>query len=319
MNQKLSAHAYSVSLFADAADNATDLHCLIKDVAGATILDAGIETKGSLAAGLVLARLCMGDHAEIELVPIDYDTYAATTAVFVHTDDPMLSCLGCQYAGWPVQTDDFFAMGSGPMRMARGREEALKELGLIQLAEAVVGVLESDKLPTESAIALIAKECAVDVSDLHLAIAPSTSIAGSVQVVARSVETALHKLHELKFDVSTIVSATGQAPVPPPAKSGDTVAGIGRTNDAMLYGATVTLWVDADDDAIEAVAEKTPSQSSSDYGRPFAQLFKEYEYDFYKVDPMLFSPAVIVIHNLRSGKTWRTGRLNRDVLFQSFA
>ncbi len=266
----------------------------------------------------MLARLCLGDRADVAISPADANLLAANNAVFVRTDHPLQACLGAQYAGWPVQTDDFFAMGSGPMRMARGREEMLKELELSESPRQVVGVLESDKLPTHSAIALIADQCSVQTEDIHLAIAPSTSIAGSLQVVARSVETAMHKLHELKFDVRRIVSATGHAPLPPPAKFGDTVAGIGRTNDAMLYGATVTLWVDHDDDAIEQVATSVPSCSSADHGQPFAKVFKQYDYDFYKVDPLLFSPAIVTIHNLRSGRTWTNGQIETDVLRRSF-
>ncbi|WP_068264384.1 methenyltetrahydromethanopterin cyclohydrolase [Rubripirellula obstinata] len=317
-SKKTTAHDAANGLFKNALRDATEIRCHTHKIADASILDAGIDTNGSLAAGLILARLCMGDLAEIQITACDNDTYASSNAVFVRTDDPLVACLGCQYAGWPIQTNDFFAMGSGPMRMARGREETLVMLNLTQAASSVVGVLESDKLPTRSAVETIAEQCGVSTSNLHLAIAPSTSIAGSVQVVARSIETAIHKLHELKFDVTQIVSATGHAPLPPPAKPGDTTTGIGRTNDAMLYGATVTLWIDADDGAIDGVASKVPSESSPDHGRPFADVFKEYDYDFYKVDPMLFSPAVVVIHNLRSGKTWRTGRLKTDVLIQSF-
>ena len=86
----------------------------------------------------------------------------------------------------------------------------------------------------------------------------------------------------------------------------------------MLYGATVTLWVDADDDAIEAVAANVPSSSSSEHGQPFAKIFKQYEYDFYKVDPLLFSPAVVTIHSLRSGRTWTHGSIETEVLRHSF-
>ena len=128
----------------------------------------------------------------------------------------------------------------------------------------------------------------------------------------------MHKLHELEFDVRTVVSGTGCAPLPPPAKPGDMVCGIGRTNDAILYGATVTLWVDHDDDAIASVADQVPSSASRDHGRPFAEVFKEYEYDFYKVDPMLFSPAVVTIHNLRSGKSWTNGQIATEILEKSF-
>ncbi|NND99601.1 MAG: methenyltetrahydromethanopterin cyclohydrolase, partial [Pirellulaceae bacterium] len=287
-------------------------------VAGAELLDAGIETRGSLQAGILLAELCLADRAAITVTSCDPTNFVTDQAVRVQTDDPLTACLGAQYAGWPIQCDDFFAMGSGPMRLLRGKEEVLKELGLTDSGDHVVGILESDKPPTEAAIAMIAQQCGVDPAGIHLAIAPSTSIAGSVQVVARSIETAMHKLHELKFDVRTIVSAVGFAPLPPPAKPGDTVDGIGRTNDAILYGGRVTLWVDCDDDAIDAVADQVPSHSSSDHGQPFAKVFKQYDYDFYQVDPLLFSPAVVTFHSLRTGRTWTRGETALDVLRESF-
>ncbi|GAA4461260.1 methenyltetrahydromethanopterin cyclohydrolase [Novipirellula rosea] len=301
------------------AADASSLQCLVSEIGGGTVLDAGIHTRGSLRAGIQLARLCMADQAEILIAPCDTATLGSNNAIFVCTDEPLKACLAAQYAGWPVQTDHYFAMGSGPMRAARGREEALVELKLVESADTVVGVLESDRLPDADVIAMIADQCSVAANQVRLAIAPSTSIAGSVQVVSRAIETAMHKLHELKFDVTNIVSATGHAPLPPPARPGDTVAGIGRTNDAVLYGATVSLWVDCDDDAVEAVAAKVPSNTSADYGQPFAKTFKQYEYDFYKVDPMLFSPAVVTIHNLHSGRTWNHGKIATDVLRQSFS
>lgn len=306
-------------LFMRLAADASSLQCLVSEIGGGTVLDAGIHTRGSLRAGIQLARLCMADQAEILIAPCDTATLGSNNAIFVCTDEPLKACLAAQYAGWPVQTDHYFAMGSGPMRAARGREEALVELKLVESADTVVGVLESDRLPDADVIAMIADQCSVAANQVRLAIAPSTSIAGSVQVVARAIETAMHKLHELKFDVTNIVSATGHAPLPPPARPGDTVAGIGRTNDAVLYGATVSLWVDCDDDAVEAVAAKVPSNTSADYGQPFAKTFKQYEYDFYKVDPMLFSPAVVTIHNLHSGRTWNHGKIATDVLRQSFS
>ncbi|MGI9473502.1 MAG: methenyltetrahydromethanopterin cyclohydrolase [Rubripirellula sp.] len=305
-------------LFQDSVDRAAAMGCRVESVAGARVLDAGVGCRGSLEAGIRLGRLCLADLGEIKLCPSDSATLVSSNRVHVRTDQPLLSCLGAQYAGWPVQTDDFFAMGSGPMRLCRGREEVLKELGLSESAGRVVGVLESDKLPSESAVNLIAEHCGVTTDAVFLAVAPSTCIAGSLQVVARSVETAMHKLHELKFDVTKIVSATGDAPLPPPAKPGDMVGGIGRTNDAMLYGATVTLWADASDDMIESVAGQVPSSSSTDHGRPFTEIFKDYEYDFYKVDPMLFSPAVVTIHSLQSGRSWTQGKIATEVLRQSF-
>ncbi|MCR9208422.1 MULTISPECIES: methenyltetrahydromethanopterin cyclohydrolase [Rhodopirellula] len=299
---------------------AIELRSVPLTIAGARVLDAGVTCSGSLEAGLGLARLCLGDLANVRYVPATADDLIGLS-VAIRTDHPVLSCLGGQYAGWPVSVDDYFAMASGPMRCLRGKEAMLEELQLSRPAnegEFAVGVLESDKLPGDDVMEAIADECGVDPSRLCLAVAPSTSIAGSAQVVSRSVETALHKLHALEFDVTRVVSAHGDAPLPPPAKKGDTIGGIGRTNDAMLYGARVSLWVDAEDDAIESVAAKVPSESSEDHGRPFAEIFKEYEYDFYRVDPMLFSPAVVTIHSLQSGRTWRHGQISLDVMRKSF-
>ncbi|TWT76415.1 Methenyltetrahydromethanopterin cyclohydrolase [Planctomycetes bacterium CA13] len=309
---------HTFSLFDHLSDTAISKRIVASTVAGASVLDAGVHTAGSLAAGVGLARLCLADRAEVTLVPCDERSFVSPNAVFVRTDDPIGACLAAQYAGWPIHTDDFFAMGSGPMRAARGREELLTELKINETASTVFGVLESDKLPTQSAIELISDQCKVPPAQVRLAIAPSSSIAGNIQVVARSIETALHKLHALKFDVRQIVSATGHAPLPPPAKPGDSIGGIGRTNDAILYGASVTLWTDASDDEIENVAANVPSNSSPDHGQPFAKIFKTYDFDFYKVDPQLFSPAVVTIHNLRSGRTWNVGQIETALLRQSF-
>jgi len=303
--------------FSQVFDSPTYLGCLTSESSGAKIIDAGVNCGGGLEAGLFLAQLCMGGLAKVRLTSISEAEYGVSQGVWVQTDQPIMSCLGCQYAGWPVQTDDFFAMGSGPMRLARGREEVLGELKLSESVDVSVGVLESEVLPTEAALRRIADDCGVTLDALRIAVAPSTSIAGSIQVVARSVETALHKMHELKFDVSTIVSATGIAPLLPPAKRGDIVNGIGRTNDSILYGATVTLWVDHDDDELDDVIERVPSTASPDHGQPFAKIFKQYDYDFYKVDPLLFSPARVVVHNLRTGRTFHAGRIANGLLRES--
>ena len=305
-------------LFQQATDQAASLRCSLHTIAQAKVLDAGVETSGSLSAGILLARLCLADRAAVSLVPADGSLYSGNL-VHVRTDDPLRSCLGAQYAGWPIKTDDYFAMGSGPMRMVRGQEPVLEHLNLRETASPIVGVLESDSMPTASAIEAIRADCDIPAEKIYLAIAPSTSIAGSLQVVARSVETAMHKLHELKFDVGAVISATGHAPLPPPAKPGNTVDGVGRTNDAILYGATVTMWVDQEDELLEAIVAKVPSNSSNDHGQPFAKIFKHYDYDFYKVDPLLFSPAVVTFHNLRSGRSWTAGQLEPSVLRDSFS
>jgi methenyltetrahydromethanopterin cyclohydrolase len=162
----------------------------------------------------------------------------------------------------------------------------------------------------------VAEMCGLASDRLTLLVAPTASQAGTVQIVARSVETALHKLLELGYDVRRVESGLGIAPLPPVA--GDDLAAIGRTNDAILYGAEVTLWVRDSDDALAAVGPQVPSCASADHGRTFAEIFADYGHDFYKIDPLLFSPAVVTLINLSSGRVHRFGRLEPELVGRSF-
>jgi methenyltetrahydromethanopterin cyclohydrolase len=266
-----------------------------------------------MEAGLLLARVCLADLAEVDIEPAGYGTLPM---VQVRTDHPVLACMASQYAGWEVRGDDFFAMGSGPMRAAAAREVLFQDIGYREKASHAVGVLESGKLPDDAACRDIAAKCDVDPANVILLVAPTRSLAGTLQIVARSVETALHKLHALKFDLHRIKSAWGQAPLPPPAKND--LAGIGRTNDSILYGAHAALYVRGDDASLEEIGPQIPSRASKDYGRPFAEVLAAYNHDFYQVDPLLFSPAMITLVNLDSGNSFRFGRINEEILARSF-
>jgi methenyltetrahydromethanopterin cyclohydrolase len=283
---------------------------------GARIIDFGVAATGGIEAGLMLARICMAGQANIAIVPADREVWNGPQ-VQVTTDHPVEACMASQYAGWPIQGEKFYAMGSGPMRAKRGREAVLEQLGLKDQSHEAVGVLECDQLPDEKICRGIAEECHVPCDALTLCVAPTRSLAGTIQIVARSIETSLHKLFELGFDLASILAGYGSAPMPPPARS--FADGIGRTNDAILYGGKVELWVDTDDSIIESIGSRVPSSNARDWGRPFSEIFRDYEFDFYRVDPGLFSPAMVTFHNLRSGKSHGYGSLRPDVLSRSFA
>ena len=142
----------------------------------------------------------------------------------------------------------------------------------------------------------IAADCGVAPEALTIIYAPTQSLAGSVQIVGRVVEVALHKAHELKFDLSRIVEGMGTAPLAPPHP--DFITAMGRTNDAVIYGGRIMLHVTGPAADAKALAEKLPSSTANDYGTPFAEIFRRYEGDFYKIDPMLFSPAEVAVVSL---------------------
>jgi len=134
--------------------------------------------------------------------------------------------------------------------------------------------------------------------------------------VARVLEVALHKSHELKFPLDRIVEGMGAAPLSPPHP--DFVTAMGRTNDAIIYGGRVQLFVAGPAADARDLAQQLPSRRSRDYGRPFAEIFASFDRDFYAIDPMLFAPAAVIVTALESGESFHAGDIDLDLLDAAF-
>jgi methenyltetrahydromethanopterin cyclohydrolase len=272
--------------------------------------------EGGFAAGKAFAEICMGGLGSVAYVPLVLDG-RWFPGLTVTTDRPAAACLAAQYAGWRIDRDGYFAMGSGPGRALIRAEELYDDLAWDERASVAVLCLETREPPPAEVADFVAERAGVPPSALTLLMAPTASVTGSVQIAARVVETALHKLHELDFDVRRVASGFGSCPLPPVAD--DDMAALGRTNDAVLYGGQVHLTVEADDDdALRELVQRLPASASSDYGEPFGKVFKDAEYDFYKIDPLLFSPAQIRLTSTGSGRSFEAGQVNLEVLERSF-
>ena len=297
----------------DIAANAGELRVAVRTLpGGARVIDAGIDTPGGYGAGLALARICMGGLGHIDYVPtvIGPDMWPG---VRVWTDHPAVSCMASQYAGWAIQVGKYFAMGSGPLRAhTRVETELFHKLGYAESAKRGVLVLETRAAPTDEVAAWVGQKAALSPSQIAFVAAPTASLAGGVQIAARILETGLHKMDTLGFDVTKIVSGIGVAPLPPVAKND--LRAIGRTNDCILYGGRARYTVNADDAELAELVPKIPAAASKDYGTPFYDIFKRYDSDFYKIDPLLFSPAEVWLTSAQSGKTYHAGHVNPDVL-----
>jgi methenyltetrahydromethanopterin cyclohydrolase len=283
---------------------------------GTRVIDCGAEAAGGFEAGRRFAEICMGGLGTISYAP---QVIGARwlPALTVTTDRPTVACLAAQYAGWRLDRDGYFAMGSGPGRALIRAEELYDDLDWDEHASAAVLCLETREPPPAEVADFVAQRAGVPPSALTLLFAPTASIVGGVQIAARVVETALHKLHELDFDVRRVVAGYGGCPLPPVA--GDDMEAIGRTNDAVLYGGRVHLTVEAeDDDTLRELVERLPASASSDYGEPFGKVLKEANFDFYTIDPLLFSPAQIRLTSVASGRSFEAGRVNLEVLERSF-
>ena len=282
---------------------------------GARVIDAGVDVPGGFTAGLALSEICMGGLGEVAYSPLQIGGMA-WPGVTVWTDHPAVSCMASQYAGWAVSVGKFFGMGSGPLRAhARVERELFEKLGYEAEASRGVLVLESRALPTDEVAEWVAGKARLAASDLTFVVAPTASLAGGVQISARILETGLHKMETLGFDVRRVVSAMGTAPIPPIAKND--LRAIGRTNDCILYGGQARYTVRAGDAELAELAEKVPASASRDYGTPFYEVFQRYEGDFYKIDPLLFSPAEVWLTSTESGRTFHAGHLNPEVLTAS--
>ena len=303
-------------LVADLVANAQELRVgVAKSDNGATIVDAGIKHTGGLEAGRLIAEICMGGLGHVNLQTSTTFPYWPWM-LSVHSNNPILSCLASQYAGWSLAHEKFFSLGSGPGRAIAGREDLFKELGYKDQANAACLVLESDKAPPVEVIEKVSRDTGVAVENLTFILTPTRSLAGTVQIVARVLEVAMHKIHTLRFPLDHVVDGIASAPLPPP--SPNFLIGMGRTNDAILFGGHAHLFVKGSDDAAAKLAKELPSSSSRDYGRPFAEVFKAVNMDFYKIDPMLFSPAAVTVTALESGNTFKGGKLDAALIDQSF-
>jgi methenyltetrahydromethanopterin cyclohydrolase len=279
---------------------------------GARVIDAGVEVDGGFDAGLILAEICMGGMGNVNLTPLQIGSQSYP-GVIVWTDHPAVACMASQYAGWAISVGKFFAMGSGPLRAhARVERELFEKLGYEERAEEGVLVLETRTLPTDEVAAWVAEKARLQPAQLTFVVAPTASLAGGVQISARIVETGLHKMETLGFDVRRVVSALGTAPLSPVAKND--IRAIGRTNDCILYGGQARFTVRAGDAELERLAAQVPASASRDYGTPFYEIFQRYDGDFYKIDPLLFSPGEVWLTSSETGKTFHAGRLNPEVL-----
>jgi methenyltetrahydromethanopterin cyclohydrolase len=285
---------------------------------GTRVIDCGAQAPGGFAAGRAFAEICMAGLGSVAYAPLVLDG-RWLPGVTVTTDRPAVACLAAQYAGWRVDREGYFAMGSGPARALIRAEDLYDDLDWDEQASAAVLCLETRDTPPAQVADFIAQRAGVAADAVTLVMAPTASIAGGVQIAARVVETALHKLHELDFDVRRVVAGFGSCPLPP--VDSDDMAAIGRTNDAVLYGGQVHLTVEAgddEDDALRELVERLPASASSDYGEPFGKVLKDADFDFYKIDPLLFSPAQIRLTSVASGRTFEAGAVDLDVLERSF-
>jgi methenyltetrahydromethanopterin cyclohydrolase len=283
---------------------------------GTTIVDAGVRARGGFEAGRIITEICMGGLGKAQICSRKYGDMEVLS-IFVYTDHPAIATLGSQYAGWQISEEGCFAIGSGPARaLALKPKEVYEEIQYEDEYDKAVVILETQKFPPPKLIDRITRDCRVSPENVAAILTPTTSLAGATQVSGRIVETGIHKLRRLGLDPNTILYAWGCAPIPPVHPN--FAQAMARTNDVILYGGTAHYAVEYDDEAeLKEIAMNAPSVASKSYGKPFKMVFKEADYDFYKIDPDLFAPAVITINNVKTGNIFENGKVDAKILANS--
>lgn len=325
MQYTASVNKLTKPLVQELIDNADKFRLDVQKLTnGCTVIDAGINASGGLEAGRIITEICMGGLGTVSISQSNHtDNWPLT--INVHSSHPVLACLGSQYAGWSLAHEKYYALGSGPARSMASKEkdgdivpveDLYNNLDYKDTADSTTLVIENDKMPPLEIVDKVASACHVSVEQLTIIVTPTSSIAGGVQVVGRVLEVAIHKTHELHFPLDHIIDGSGSAPICPPHP--DFVKAMGRTNDAILFAGQVHMFVKGSDEDAEKLAKELPSSTSKDYGKPFAEIFKACNYDFFKIDGMLFSPASVIVSAVESGNSFRAGKLDNALLNQSF-
>jgi len=315
--QTLSVNRTAWSLAKKLCDQAEEFGVVVKETkSGATLIDAGIEAKGGLLAGRIITEICLGGYGKAKIFYKQYNDLQLPS-IFVYTDHPAIATLGSQFAGWQIKVGNYTAIASGPARaLTLKPTEIYERIQYSDTSDVAVLVFETAKEPPEEVIRQISDECKVKPDYLSVILVPTSAIAGSTQISGRIVETGMHKLMELGLDPKLITHACGYAPIAPVHPK--FAQAMGRTNDAIMYAGVAYYTASYDsDEELSKLVEKAPSSASKSYGKPFIEIFKEASYDFYKVDPGLFAPAVLVVNNAKTGSTFKAGKIDVDVFKRS--
>lgn len=306
-----SLNRLAIELADEAIDFAEELNVGVHDLDNdATVIDFGVEHRGGIEAGLLLAELQTAGLATLQS-SVGTVAGAPRQVVELSTDHPALALLCAQKAGWEITIDDYEALGSGPARALVADEAEYRAIGYTDAFDLAVLAVESDRLPTAAVATQVADRAGVAPDGLYLLAYRTASLAGSVSAAARAAELAVFRLFEHGYDPRNIQSVAGRAPVAPVADSEATA--IARTTDAVAYGGQVHLVVT---DPIEDPSTIV-STAGDTVAEPLESVFDTADEDFEAVPADVFGPAQATV-DVVGADTYTVGETSEDVLAASF-
>jgi methenyltetrahydromethanopterin cyclohydrolase len=314
---EFSINQAAVAMIKDAIARAEALSIRVSQSAcGATLVDMGLDCAGSWEAGRIFVEAGLGGlgKATFGAFPLGE---VVLPSINVWVDNPVIATVASQAGDWKLGDGEFAAIGSGPARAIAHQDQWSTRANYTDRADAVVVQLQTTRVPDDALCRRVAEACNVKPENVYVVFAPTACLVGAIQVASRTVEQVMVKLLVHGFDIHTVRTGFGVAPVAPVAH--DEGEAMGRVNDCLIYGGTTMLYVEAEDAAVEAVIGQLcfDVHAGELWGLPFARIFERFERNWFKVPHLVDSPAHVIINNMKTGRTFVGGQINNAVLRQS--
>ncbi len=283
---------------------------------GSTLIDMGQRARGSWQAGRYFTLVTVGGLGDLSFESFQLGA-ARLLAVRLMVDRPLEACMGCQVAGWRLVDEPDAPILAGPARTLNNPPDYHVRLsGYRDHAHEGVVTVQMSRPVTDDMALVMAKACDLAQENLFIMASRHACLVSTIQVPARGIETAMHRLALEGFDLGRIQQAFCTGPIPPLVD--DELSSMGRINDALYYGGEVSLYVDAADEILEPLVPTVVSEVSPLARRSFAELYRDAGYDFHAIPLDAHTPAVLHMTNVKSGRTFSAGRFDYEVLQRSF-
>ena len=303
----------------DIIPHAKDLNCEISTLSnGATIIDMGINVKGGWKAAKLFTDTCLGGMGKLVYQSMYIGKHLVPTAV-LQIDQPPIAQLSSHIAGLYVPYHDYNQSVSGPLRCIAGNDHWAKRSTYRDTeARKAIGHLQITTMPDEELAEIIADAIGFSPKDLYLIASPTSTLVGSVQIVARNLEQTFATLGDRNaFPINSVVQAIGWSPII--SIEDDEIIAMGRVNDGLIYGQESTLYLDCEDAEILNGLEDIPMcKNETVFGIPFEEMFRESGCDWAKVPRDWDAPCKINFINMRTNHFFSTGMLHYGVLERDF-
>ncbi len=254
-----SVNARAGKLVEELVASATALRCAVTiGEAGERRIDLGASVHGGLEAGRRLGEICMGGLGTVSITSAS-GLERWPLGVVVHSTNPVIACLG-----EPVRRLDHpgagDAVSSPSARVPRARSRASRSSTRSSATSIITTRRPSSsratrrRRPPSRARSRRPAACNPPISPFSTRRrAASPAPCRSRPACSRSRSTRRMRCTS-RFE--HIVDGFGVAPIAPPIP--DFVKAMGRTNDAIIYGGRIQLFVRGPDDAAKKLADAAP-------------------------------------------------------------